>query len=180
MLTPTYQLSAYSERRGLVGTTPSRRCRSFVQQFLQLLYLGLQDGANFNVTQIGGSGVSVIAREPFRMSITGAGRGGSSSSFHLAGQDFITAVQSGIVVGTGTNAVAVTNSALQTPVADGTGSGQLEYLSCAITNYRITRTTQKKWKRSKRSTNSWCPSLVIFWKSCDLFRKQEALCSTTA
>ena len=140
MLIPTFQLRAYSERRGLIASTPPIRCRSFVQQFLQLLYVGLQNGANFNVTRISGSGISVDLIEAFRMVITGAGRGGSTLGFHSGGS-YLTSTQSGIVVGTGTNAVTVTDFALQTPIADGTDSGQLEYLSCGMTNYRISGNT---------------------------------------
>ncbi len=44
----------------------------------------------------------------------------------------------GIVVGTGTNAVAVTNYALQTKIAHGTGVGQLQYSAMSFpVNYTV-------------------------------------------
>ena len=92
-------------------TVPFRRrvAHSFLKQYTQFLYLKFVSPTGESVTDTGGTGRTVTYDT-------------SCDTNTAAG----TATE-GLVVGTGTNAVAFTNTALQTRIVHGTGSGQLSY-----------------------------------------------------
>jgi len=85
-----------------------RRSRSFVIQFLEVLYANLS-GVSYNITRIIGTEDVWSATVPME-------------AYAAAGS-----VNEGIVAGTGTTAPTNTDYALQTLIAHGSGSGQLLY-----------------------------------------------------
>ena len=99
--------------RGADGriTVPFRRrtAHSFVIAYVRFLYLKFLHPANQTVTDTGGTG-RTIGRLTYASVNTAAGTS-----------------TSGLVVGTGTTAVAFTDTALVTQIAHGVGSGQLQY-----------------------------------------------------
>lgn len=101
----------------------SKFSRSFVQQIAQLMQLFMQDRTAGTISITDTGGVS-------RTSYTGT----------TNAADWFRVIQSagsntfGIVWGTGTNAEATTNTALQTIIAHGTSASQLSYGACAVGN----------------------------------------------
>lgn len=104
--------------RGADGTikVPFRRrtAHSFVIAYVRFLYLKFLHPANQTVTDTGGTG-RIIGRLTFAK-ISAAS--GTSTA--------------GLVVGTGTTAVAFTNTALVTQIAHGVAATQLQYGACTI------------------------------------------------
>jgi hypothetical protein len=47
----------------------------------------------------------------------------------------------GIVIGTGTTAVDATDTSLETPIADGIASGEMEHFTCGVGNFATVSTT---------------------------------------
>lgn len=99
----------------------SKFSRSFVQQIAQLMQIFMQDrtSGSITITDTGGTN---------RTSYTGS----------TSPANYFRVIQSagsntfGIVWGTGTNAEATTNTALQTIIAHGTSASQLSYGACAV------------------------------------------------
>lgn len=168
-----FQFTTYHPDRGLVRRTHWRRSRSFTKQYLQLLYLKAATNQVIEINDIGGFGRS-ISNLPFGTMYTGPmlivnspGRDGANaamirnSNIGTIGSGSFgfwpNANRAGIQLGTGTTAVTVSDYALITPIVDGTGSGQLEYLSCAATNYRVSGTQalfdiERLWRNSSGGT----------------------------
>ena len=139
MLKSYFQFMFYDTQQSYLRQTRRRRSRSFVQGFLKLHYAYF-DAGSISITDIDGSGVTVnsSANESERMfNSTSGGRGGTSLSIYnntdSAGAATTTATDNGIIVGTGTTAVAPTDYQLATRIADGITSGALEYFPCGGT-----------------------------------------------
>ena len=92
-----------------------RISQSFVANFLLKLYLRLGFTANQSFTDTGGSSRSITTSNYWATSAT------------------VTTSTYGLVVGTGTNAVTINDTKLQTQVAHGVGAGQLQY-GASVTN----------------------------------------------
>ncbi len=65
--------------------------------------------------------------------VAGTTRSPSAASVGFATNDVVNSSAFGLVVGTGTNAVAVTDTSLQTQIAHGNGGGQLAYGAVTFT-----------------------------------------------
>ena len=86
-----------------------RISRSFVIAYARFLYLKFVRPADQTITDTGSSSRTINSTSVLEVSWAS----GTSTV--------------GVVVGTGTNAVALADTALQTQIAEGTGSGQLSY-----------------------------------------------------
>lgn len=159
MLTSYFQAFFYDENQSYLRRSPKRRSRSFVQAFLKLhyapifLYVG-PSSVSISTTNVSGAAVSVENtpsggtgtryRYAFRATSPGRGGAGLRLSGATAGSSTITlssATNNGIVVGTGTTAVAPTDYQLATQILDGTTSGTLEHFPCAGTNFTTAGST---------------------------------------
>lgn len=115
-----YQLEIFQPDGKLVSDTGFQPCKSLVLQFLQLCEACFRE-ATMTITDTGGTDRSIV------MPGTASGL-----EWHYAdaGSDADTW---GIVVGTGTTAVANDDTALETKISDGNGAGELEYQETAFT-----------------------------------------------
>ena len=104
------------DKDGKIISNVTKKAESYVQQFLQLMLI------NMLPTYVNG----FVVPGTF-LNTSGAGtnpvRDGSIFNVAAASND----PTYGIVVGIGTTAVTITDYALETPIAHGTGSGQLQY-----------------------------------------------------
>jgi len=119
--------------KGKIIKRMRRRSRSFLIQFLEIMYIHHAQVGSIDVTPISG-GTDVWGNTAVPMANCAAGE-----------------TEAGILVGTGTTAKSNTDYALATQIAHGTGSGQLSYGSQAFTqpavvganvDYVLTRTFQ--------------------------------------
>jgi len=100
------------DRHGKVVSRERRRSKSFLKQWSQLVYCHVSRTAQ-TITDTGGVGrVSGASYKNFDMS-TGVG-----DTTH------------GIRVGTGNTPVAIDDYALETPIEEGAGAGQMNHLAC--------------------------------------------------
>lgn len=97
------------DKKGKVLKRVKRKAHSFVGNFIRCLAVQFASGKEA-ITDVGGNAVNPYAY--YTNLKAGAGSGDD---------DF------GIQVGTGTNAVSINDTALQTKIAHGTGTGQLQY-----------------------------------------------------
>jgi len=95
------------------------KSKSFVQQFLLMLWIQMnqvwENIANINVTDTGNTNRAI-----------------HESNLMFAADAASTDTNYGIIVGTGTNAVTITDYKVQTPIAHGSGAGQLQYGAMAF------------------------------------------------
>ena len=102
------------DKEGVVVNHVEKKAESFVQQFLQMLWVQMnqvwENIANINVKDTGNTDRAIHASNSMFASDAASGD-----------------VTFGIIVGTGTNAVTIADYKLQTPVAHGSGAGQLQY-----------------------------------------------------
>ena len=137
MLRSYFQFLAYDNNQSYLRRCNKRHSRSFVQGFLKLHYAWTTVG-NISVTDVEGAGQTASGSAGgLVMHATSPGRGASpiayTPGFDRSDADWLS-VDAGIVVGTGTTAVAPTDYQLATRIADGTSSGKLEYFPCGGTN----------------------------------------------
>lgn len=143
MLKSYFQCFAYNAELSCLRQTQRRRSKSFVQGFLKGMFKLMEDTTSLSVTDIAGVNQTLNANE--LLACTGAGR--NSANFMDGGPggggspNPLLSNEVGIVVGTGTTAVAPTDYQLATIVNDGTSSGQLEYFPCASHNFSVSATT---------------------------------------
>ncbi|KKK67723.1 hypothetical protein LCGC14_2951210 [marine sediment metagenome] len=102
------------DRRGKVLSRERRRGRSFLKQWNQLLQLQMRM-ASLSVVDTGGTPRNVAPH---------------ANSFRIAAG--ATATSYGLRVGTGNTPVAIDDYALATPIAQGTGAGQMEHQVCTV------------------------------------------------
>ena len=110
---------AVRDRNGKVISRERRRSRSFVKQWNQLVYVHMSQ-TSLNITDTGGTSRSI---EP------------GDYLFRMVAAAEETA--KGIRVGTGINAVAIDDYALDTPIAEGSGGGQMNHLACTVADYVV-------------------------------------------
>lgn len=122
------QLFKGSDKDGRLWKSRKMRSRSFVKQFLQVMYVGMatlyptiKDITNTNRTPSNNVTVLSCAVPGFDMCW--------SSGAALQSDEI------GIVIGTGDNAVTVTDVALQSQITNGTGAGQMEHYGCWTYNF---------------------------------------------
>ena len=115
----SYKMTAY-DADGNITYQEEKQSKSFVKAFLAILAAVMGDqilSANHNDT--GGT-----AR-----AIRGNPNGGSAQPTAFGSDGLVNISTKGIVLGTGTTAVAATDAALGTQIAHGTSSGQLVHLA---------------------------------------------------
>ena len=144
MLKSYFQARFYDPRMSYLRTTPRYRSRSFVQGFLKMIYLAVSENdATLSYTDIHGVGQSQGSSNTGwaqTLDCTAPGRGGAgmiaavgSATAGVGETEWSSSTNNGIVVGTGTTAVAPTDYQLATPVIDGVTSGTLEHFPCGGT-----------------------------------------------
>ena len=104
-----------TDKDGKIISQVTKKAESYVQQFLQLLYTAMQPIYANGVTPLSVKNTANVAKTPVRDPILFDVLASSGD------------VTYGIVVGTGSTAVTITDYALGTPIAHGTGNGQLQY-----------------------------------------------------
>lgn len=149
MLTAYFQLKQYNADRELLRITRKVRSRSFVQGFLKLhFHLSDGNGINISVTDVLGTsktfgnsgnvhGYNYLCGAPGRGGAGFCAPQGNPSSTTIT---WSTSANNGIVVGTGTTAVAPTDYQLTTQIVDGITTGTLEHFPCAGTNLTTSST----------------------------------------
>ena len=149
MFAASFQLKGYNAERELLRVTRKRRSRSFVQGFLKLhFHLSAGSGTNITITDVLGTGKtngSGSNTHGYNYLCSAPGRGGAGFCNPNGSQPSTTitwssSANNGIVVGTGSTAVAPTDFKLATQVVDGTTAGTLEHLTCAGTNLTTSAT----------------------------------------
>jgi len=103
------------DRQGKVISRERRKSKSFLKAWNQLVYSNI---SNFRLDMIDTGGV-------LRVDV-----GFTGNSFEMAAAAGLTT--RGIRVGTGNTAVAIDDYALETPIAEGIGAGQMEHLVCTV------------------------------------------------
>jgi len=122
-----------------------KQAESFVINFLNLLYCQFASSTLANCTDTGGT-------------LRTASPTGAQSCFnHTQGAGAATL---GIVVGTGTNAVTLTDTKLQTAIAHGVGAGQLSYGGSSWLS-PVTSGSDRYYEVSRTLTNSSGSSITI-------------------
>ncbi len=111
-----YQIEIRDKNGNLRRKGRRRVSKSFVANYHKILSSGLRS-SNTSVTDTGGSGRTILRP----LSTTGANpwMGGVGAATNNDG--------AGVIVGTGTTAVVMDEIAMETAIADGAGSGQLQY-----------------------------------------------------
>ena len=142
MIKSYFQCFVYDEDYSYLRQSRKHRSRSFVQGFLKYHYNILNAAsASISITEITGVNESVQSFAYVRaMNCTSPGRGGWSMAFSNA-STYGSSTTTGIVVGTGTTAVAPTDFALATQILDGTSSGTLEHFPSSGTNFNTSGST---------------------------------------
>ena len=102
-----------SDKNGRIVKHIQRKAESFVQQFLQLFYIQSCQIAERLLYPIKDTGNNI--------------RNICESNLSFASNAALGDTNFGIMVGTGTTDPAINDYKLQTPIAHGTGSGQLQY-----------------------------------------------------
>lgn len=148
MIKSYFQCFAYDNNTSYLRQTRRRRSRSFVQGFLKLHFCVLENSTDISITQTDGANETVSAglrRKNFAMHAVSAGRGGAvyptKSGSTTSGILWGSATNCGIVIGTGTTAVAPTDYSLATQISDGVTSGTMEHFTCAATNFTTAGST---------------------------------------
>ena len=121
-----YELGVADESGHRAFSSGKVQAKSFVKQFAQLMFnVGFQAavGTPTSVTNVAGSSVTTMQQMGFR---TDAGT--TTSTY-------------GILVGTGTSAESINDTALQTQVAHGASAGQLQYGAMTYAAPSTTATT---------------------------------------
>lgn len=127
MMKSYFQFFHYDKDQSYLRQTKRKRSRSFVQGFLKMQTFLFDQSVTLTTTDITGAGRDAQNSATgvlHTLRATGAGRGGGN--FQSLGS-WKTADSLGIILGTGSTAVAPTDYVLATPIADGTTSGTLEY-----------------------------------------------------
>lgn len=145
-----YQITHYG-KRGKIKQRYTAKSRSFVKAFLQLLYIKMANLSQ-NVIDIDATSraldnnneADLYVLHPGLDAGEDSGLSSTSGLFSILVTDFRTnmyADDQGIQVGTSSTAVVVADDNLVTPIANGTGSGQLVYYGCYGLNYTTGATT---------------------------------------
>ncbi len=105
------------DRHGKVVSRERRRSRSFLKAWNQLICVQVASTAvSVTITDTDGTPVAAV--------------GGNTANFKMAAAAGVT--DYGIRVGTGNTPVAIDDYALETPIEEGAGAGQMNYLICTV------------------------------------------------
>jgi hypothetical protein len=129
----------------IIAERKEERANSLVQAFIAWLsYMGT-NGTTATVKNTSNADGTMMA----------------STSYCRWGLSAAGAYTTGIVAGTGTNAVAVTDYNLQTPIAHGTGAGQLSYAAVVIQENYTVSGSNAYFTMSRLLANSSGASITI-------------------
>ncbi|MBA7713760.1 hypothetical protein ES703_122770 [subsurface metagenome] len=103
------------DRHGKVVSRERRRSRSFLKQWNQLVYVHIAAVIGHTITDTGGVGQPITYK---------------TNDFAMAAAAGVT--NYGIRVGTGNTPVVIDDHALDAPIVEGTGAGQMEHLVCTV------------------------------------------------
>ncbi|MBA7678522.1 hypothetical protein ES703_86798 [subsurface metagenome] len=103
------------DRHGKVVSRERRRSKSFLKAWNEIIYIQCHYAGTVNITDTGNT-VRAIPRHATNLTMNAP-----------AGN-----INYGIRVGTGNTPVAIDDYALETPIAEGTGAGQMEHLVCTV------------------------------------------------
>lgn len=109
------------DHHGKVVSCESRRAHSFLKQWNELIYAHLNAGGAVTIKDTSGINRSHAAH---------------ANDFVMNGGAGVTSY--GIVVGTGITPVTLSDYAVGTPIAEGTGAGQMNYLATSVGQSTIT------------------------------------------
>lgn len=123
----------------IIAERKEEKCHSLVQGFMASFY-----SMSFNVS---------VANVP-DTSNTNRTISTSQSHWNNSGYGGAGTTTSGIVAGTGTNAVAITDYALQTLIAHGTGAGELQYAAEILVSAWTVSGSTSFFSRSRALTNN--------------------------
>lgn len=112
------------DKEGKVVKRHRQPARSFVRQFIQLSYV-LHSYLSYSVTDV--DGVSRAIALDFRLPIAIGGPGDSTNQYGDATGCFVDAQYVGLQLGTGTTAPTSADYAMESRIAHGVSTGQLEY-----------------------------------------------------
>jgi flagellar hook-associated protein FlgK len=104
-----------TDKDGKIISQVTKKAESFVQQFLQLLYTAMQPIYASGSNPVNVKNTANVTKTPIR----------SIELFDTLAASGDTTY--GIIVGTDSTAVTISDYAINTPIAHGTGSGQLQY-----------------------------------------------------
>jgi hypothetical protein len=141
LISTNYQITVTDEH-GTVLTDYTEPSDSYVIAFLDLLSVMINQ-TNRNIVDTSGNSQSIGTNS---VNFRASAAGGDSSY--------------GIVVGTGTNTVTLTDYNLQTLIANGSGSGQLNYSIVTLTSPTTTGST-RSFTISRSFQNSYTSSTTI-------------------
>lgn len=116
---------------------------SWVLNLLKVLYVKFAQANLAGVVDTGGTSRTML------------------SAANIFGTAPINTATYGIVVGTGTNAVAITDTALQTPIATGSGAGQLNYQLMRSATVPTISSTQLVWTWGRDFINNSGGSITV-------------------
>ncbi|MBA7664354.1 hypothetical protein ES703_72412 [subsurface metagenome] len=102
------------DRHGKIISRERRKSKSFLKQWNQLVYVQMSQ-ATISITDTGGNSRSI---------------GPDLSSFNMDAA--IGVITHGIRVGTENTAVAIDDDALETPLTEGAGAGQMNHWACTV------------------------------------------------
>ena len=140
MLKSYFQAIHYDKNMSYLRRSPRYRSHSFVHGFLKLHYRLMDNTTSVSITDVAGVGQTVGVGNTFgsmTLNSTAPGRGGAgqTTSQGSATSFWGSATTLGIVIGTGTTAVAPTDYQLATQIIDGTSSATIEHFPCAGTGF---------------------------------------------
>ena len=131
MLKAYYKLTVFeSDNKKIRCSTRKKKAKSFVKAFGQILYGFLYGGISLSVLDINNNDKTL---EASYLNVIHPG-GDNNSKYPSYRGETQNADEKGIVVGTNNTAVNIIDYSLNTQITHGTGTGQLEHLSCACHN----------------------------------------------
>lgn len=125
-----------TDKNGKVQNKRKMRCESFTRQFIDALLIAMAFSERLTSTDMGGTSAYLA------ITTTNINVNASSSDDTR-----------GILIGTGTTSVAVDDYTMETLIADGTGTGQLQYSAVSFGEPVNTGTTQTSFIISRVFTN---------------------------
>ncbi|GAJ07677.1 unnamed protein product, partial [marine sediment metagenome] len=107
------------DRHGKIVSRERRKSRSFLKAWNQVVYVQMAQ-TTLNITDTDGVSQSI---ERYLLSFQMKATAGTTAR--------------GIRVGTGNTPVAIDDYALETPIEEGVGAGQMEHLVCTVADYVV-------------------------------------------
>lgn len=133
------------DKHGQLISYEKKECNSYVRSFIELIHTSMSQAAVASGSIDTGGTTRTMIDGAYTLMMANAPLGNTSY---------------GIVVGTGSNAVAITDTALQTKIAHGNGAGQLAYGTMTFTNPSTSGST-RSFTLQRTFTNNSAGSITI-------------------